>query len=138
MMIDQAKSESSLSKVDSPQPLNSGRPKREAKKQLNEDMIYQFSGIEQFNATVTPKNYKLSGQGLGLMNLRHMRVSDNHDPFVVMSKHIIDPLIAADKLEVLRQHKIEFEVLLYPKDLKALTKKDEMVKQRVHLEKSPE
>jgi hypothetical protein len=35
---------------------------------------------------------------------------------------------------VLRQSKIEFDVKLFPKDLKNLAKKEELIKSRVHLE----
>lgn len=37
-------------------------------------------------------------------------------------------------MEVLRQSKIEFDVKLFPKDLKNLAKKEELIKSRVHLE----
>jgi hypothetical protein len=35
---------------------------------------------------------------------------------------------------VLRESKIEFDVILYPKDLKNLAKKDEFIKSRVHID----
>jgi hypothetical protein len=43
-----------------------------------------------------------------------------------------------DRLEVLRGNKIEFEVFLKPKDLKNLSKKDEILTSRVHIEAKQE
>jgi hypothetical protein len=95
--------------------------------------------MDQLIASSLPnRSGKVTGQQLGLMSLRNQRVSDNHDPFVMMNRHVMEPIIALDRLEILRQNKIEFDVLLHPKDIKTLTKKDEMLRQRVHLEAQTE
>ena len=46
----------------------------------------------------------------------------------------MEPLYFADKLEVLRKEKVEFMFECLPKDLKNISKKDELLKQRVHIE----
>lgn len=53
-----------------------------------------------------------------------------------MYKHILEPIIAFDKLELLTADKHEFEILLKAKDLKSikLDRKEEMLIQRVNLE----
>lgn len=63
---------------------------------------------------------------------------DHLDPFSIMYRHIMEPIMQQDRLEVLRQSKIEFDVKLYPKDLKNLAKKEELTRSRVHLESGPD
>jgi len=51
-----------------------------------------------------------------------------------MYKQIIEPILQLDKLECLTQNKVGFEIMLWPKDLKNLSKRDEIARQRVHLQ----
>jgi len=51
-----------------------------------------------------------------------------------MYKSVMEQIILLDKLEVLAEDKVEFEIELHPKDLRKLNKKDEMVRQRVYIE----
>jgi hypothetical protein len=51
-----------------------------------------------------------------------------------MKKHIIEPIFMYDKLELLSNDKVQFEILLKDKDLKLLSKerKEDLLRQRVH------
>ena len=96
-------------------------------------MIYSFTGMETNEQTISNGGSRKNGQN---NHLKNQRISDSQDPFIVMYKHIIDPILSLDKLEVLREDKVQFEVMIYPKDLKNFSKKEELVKQRVHIESS--
>lgn len=81
--------------------LSANRPKREVKKKEQQDMVYSFTGLEsELTATCTrPK----AGSTI---QLKYQKINDNQDPFVLMYKHVIEPIFAVDRLEVLFKEKL--------------------------------
>jgi hypothetical protein len=55
-------------------------------------------------------------------SLRNTRLNPSSSPFVTMFKHIIEPIIMYDKLEMLYNDKTDFKIYLKAKDLKNLSR----------------
>lgn len=74
----------------------------------------------------------------GIQQLKFQKIADSQDPFQNMYKYIMEPIIQFDRLEVLHEDKLEYEILVKAKDLKHHNvnkdRKEEMLVQRVHLE----
>jgi len=81
----------------------SSRPKRDAKKKQQQDMLYSFTGMDStYDAQVTSRPSKSSTT----FNTRFQKVNENQDPCVVMYKSVMEPILLLDKLEVLATDKI--------------------------------
>ena len=74
------------------------------------------------------------------ISLKHQKIDDNKDPIHIMYKHILEPIITYDRLDILNRDKCQFEIFLKAKDFKNLSKerKEDMLQQRVHFEKDDE
>lgn len=110
--------------------LASQRQKRDAKKVTHADELYDYTP----DVSLTSQKVVASSKQV---SLKHQKIDDNKDPIHIMYKHILEPIITYDRLDVLNRDKYQFEIFLKAKDFKNLSKerKEDMLQQRVHFDK---
>ena len=74
------------------------RPSRDKKKTPYSDELYDCSGVTD-TKEAAPKRKSISTQ-------KHQHVKESQDPFVLMKKHIIEPIFQYEKLELLASDKV--------------------------------
>lgn len=109
-------------------PNQSFRPKRDAKKKFDQNFV-SFGDQEVINSIASKK--KESGFS---SQMKYQKISENQDPVHLMHKNVLQPIIQFDKLQMFQHEMREFDIELQPKDLKQVSKKEEMITQRVYIE----
>jgi hypothetical protein len=127
--------------------ISASRSKREVKKNTpydnSEYIIDNDEPLENPGSTPHTSRKRQQSQATtapqkGVQSLKFQKINDSQDPFQLFFKQIMEPILQLDRLEVLSQDKLEYEICIKAKDLKSHSvkpeRKEEMLTQRIYLD----